>query len=205
VGFVCPDPWSILAQCDTHDNLLDVLPIIDNNDIKSYTIINYLFNIYNNNEIDSRGLLKDSVEISLSLWHKQCIINNNNEIIPIIHKLFKNINKNPQNSQKNNSKGENSKIKIPDFQSYLSYEWILSSYKYIITGRYVTYDFEVLLNTLLSFLNDNLPVIRSKIIKTLSLLINIDPCLILRNNVKDAVTQRYIYIYMCLHMCYVCV
>jgi hypothetical protein len=160
---------------------------MDNSDIKSYTIINYLFSIYNNNEIDSRGLLKDSIEISLSQWHKQCIINNNNDVIPIILKLFQNLNKNP----KKLTVGENSKIKIPDFQSYLSYEWVLSSYKSIITDRYISYDFEVILNTLLLLLNDNLPVIRSKIIKTLSLLISVDPYLILRNNVKDAVTQRF--------------
>ena len=68
---------------------------------------------------------------------------------------------------------------------------IQSAYRRILTERKLITDFEQLLNALLYMFSESFPLIRARVVKTVSILTKIDPNLILRDIVRQSVSERF--------------
>jgi hypothetical protein len=204
----------IIKSCEISDEFVELLPDIEEYDELVFNIACYLeseeillSNIQFNSDIHSensvtpkRSYIHDSYDILLANWHLQAINGSKLESSQMIASLL--LNSANKSAGSNNftllagGLNGNTKLSLSDVEefakrSYLSYEFVESSYRQILTDSTLKNLFNIILSSILVFFADPSPVIRSRLVKTLNVILDSDPNLIKTDEIKNAVTDRF--------------
>ena len=215
ISITClPGLSQITKKCDVPGEFVELLPEIEEYDELVYNIACYLeseeillSNVQLNSEmhyemctIPKSSYIHDSYDILLANWHLQAVSGNKLESSQMISSMLLNSSNKSTGSNKvtlldgglnGNMKLSLSSVEEFGRRSYLSYEFVESSLRQILSDSVLKNLFTIILSSILVFFEDPSPIIRARLVKTLNVILDSDPDLIKTDDIKNAVTDRF--------------
>jgi hypothetical protein len=192
---VIPPPMRILEQCGDFYDVERIVPFIGPQDLACQFTLKFL----ELSSSTSTQHIKDAFSLSLALWvnDKMSVSATlsaesaeSDNITPYLLDLVKENSEHSVCSSLNASRNAQTKA-ISTAKGIYSYEWASKCMKNILALRLIEKSYEMTLAALHILLSEPSPTVRARVVKTLSLILKTDPELILRDSVRNVVTERF--------------
>lgn len=192
---IIPPPMRILEQCGDFYDVEKILPFIGPRDLACQFTLKFL----ELSSSTSTQHIRDAFALSLALWvnDKMSVsatlsaeFSESDNITPYLLDLVK-VNS-EQNSCPSSSASKNTHTKaISTTKGIYSYEWAAKCMKNVLAFRFIEKSYEMTLAALHILLSEPSPTVRARVVKALSLILKTDPELILRDSIRNVVTERF--------------